>query len=87
MSATEDLNSEKWSSGAYTIGKTMSPLFRPADTAQLSHWALLVSTAAWFCPVVILSGRKEVSGTGEGRGGEKHGRGRSYKMVYESEVV
>ena len=53
MSATADLNSWKWNSGAYTKGKLSSPEILPACLQNSSMVSSLVKWAACICPVEI----------------------------------
>lgn len=46
MSATAELNSEKWNSGQKGIGNVKSPDTSPASTNAFSQCSLLVRTAA-----------------------------------------
>ena len=53
MSATADLNSRKWNSGAYTKGKLNSPEILPACLQNSSMFSSLVKWAACILPVAI----------------------------------
>ena len=53
MSATADLNSRKWNSGAYTKGKLSSPEILPACLQNSSMVSSLVKWAACILPVEI----------------------------------